>query len=102
MMSSESTIGPFKMVDPKNSSMLGLHHIEFNHPPIFLFSFVGYTFLFYTTLRLYATYVFWLQKGLERSQERAYKKENECDNVTKARKKKNSIINSDTDSGKTA
>lgn len=40
---------------------------------------------------------FLASERLERRQERAYKKENECDNVTEARKKRNSIINSDTD-----
>lgn len=57
--------------------------------------------LMQTTLQPACNVRFLASKRLEWGQERAYKKENECDNVTEAQKKRNFIINSDTDSGKT-
>lgn len=95
-------MGLFRM-DPENSGMLGLYHIEFNHLLPSLFPSVGHTLLSYANHIASACNVrFLASKRLERGQERAYKKENECDNVSEARKKRNSIINSDADSGKTS
>jgi len=86
-------------MDSNNSGMFRLYHIEFNRSPSLSFLFVGALLSYANHIEL-ACNVCFLAFEIGKRPRKSIKRNNECDNVTEARKERNSIINSNTDCGK--